>query len=576
MNNPTDTTIQNNLPWIIYTRVSTDSQAREGVSMEAQEQKCRGLLSSRGVPEANIQLISDGGFSGKNFDRPGSKRLLELIKKRHIAGVCIYRTDRLTRSLQDLLYYTKLCDANDVKLVSICEHLDTQSAGGRLFLGMLGNFAQFERESISERVKMAMAMCRSRGAFIGGPVPAGMRVEGARGHRQLVLDPQWSPFIAELWKRCLDGASLSQLADWLNTKGVPSSHRRTWSRQTVFKLLRRRSYIGKLVDEATWQAVQHVLPQRRPSARPGFGERLPHRVGAGANRVYVLQGVAKCGLCGSPLLCTTGTGKLGKAYPYYRCSNKSRRGGCTAKELPAQEWERAALEALSHLTHASGPLARIWASELAKNAAKGELLVEERADLIRKRDGLREQLDRLVDAMAQGKAMADAVRARVERITAENQNHEILIAQLDGRLAAARMTEDDLETRMVAIRRGVECLVEQPPEKQREVITALVADMSLAAGEPLRVRIWPSPDVELQESEIKMTPAQGFVQASTVVGVQGFEPRQAESESAVLPLDDTPIGLVLRRWMMGERRKGQGSAGAAGFGAVMVPARICQ
>ena len=61
-----------------------------------------------------------------------------------------------------------------------------------------------------------------------------------------------SPFIAELWKRCLDGASLSHLADWLNTKGVPSSHLRKWSRQTVFKLLRRRSYIGLLVDEATW------------------------------------------------------------------------------------------------------------------------------------------------------------------------------------------------------------------------------------------------------------------------------------------------------------------------------------
>ncbi len=550
------------LPWIIYTRVSTDSQAREGVSMEAQEQKCRGLLSSRGVIEANIQLISDGGFSGKNFDRPGSKRLLELIKNRQIAGVCIYRTDRLTRSLRDLLDYIELCNANGVKLVSISENFDTESVPGRLLIGILGTFAQFERESISERVKMAMNMCRARGAFIGGPVPAGMGVEGARGHRQLVLDPQWSPFIAELWKRCLDGASLSQLADWLNTKGVPSSHRRTWSRQTVFKLLRRRSYIGKLVDEATWQAVQQVLAQRRPSARPGFGERLPHRVGVGANRVYVLQGVARCGLCGSPLLCTTGTGKLGKSYPYYRCSNKSRRGGCTAKELPAQEWERAALEVLSHLTQANGPLIRIWASELAKNAAKGELLVEERADLIRKRDGLREQLERLVDALAQGKAMADAVRARVERITAETRSHEILIAQLDGRLAAARMTEGDLETRMATMRRGVERLGEQPPEQQREVITEMVADMSMAAGEPLRVRIWPSPDVELQESENKKTPARGFVQASTMVGVQGFEPRQAESESAVLPLDDTPVGHDARARIMGRRLGGQGWAEA--------------
>lgn len=264
---------------------------------------------------------------------------------------------------------------------------------------------------------------------------------------------------------------------------------------------------------------------RRPANRPGFGERLPLRVGAGADRVYVLQGVGRCGLCGSPLLCVTGTGKLGKVYPYYRCSNKSRRGGCLAKELPAETWERLALELLVQLTQSAGPLVRVWAAELAKNASRGELLVEERSTLIRRRDGLRLQLDRLVDAMARGKVMADAVQARVEQTTAEINAVEGLIDQMEGRLASARMTETDLETRMVSIRRGVERLPGQPPERQREVLLALVADITMAAGEPMRFRIWPSPDVELQQTLEKETAVRGFVRLSSMVGAQGFEPR---------------------------------------------------
>lgn len=513
------------MPWIVYVRVSTDFQAREGVSLEAQETQCRALLTMRGVSPDSIQVITDGGFSGKSFDRPGVARLMELIKGRRIAGVCIYRTDRLTRSLRDLLDCIQLCTDHGVKLVSLTEQIDTESVPGRLLINVLGSFAQFERESISERVRMAMAQCRSRGAFIGGPVPAGMRVIGERGRRQLVLDPEWSPFIQTLWQRCLDGSSLSDLADWLNTRGVPSSHRRHWSRQTVSKVLRRRSYIGQLVDEATWQRVQATLRLRRPANRPGFGERLPLRVGAGADRIYILQGVGRCGLCGSPLLCVTGTGKLGKVYPYYRCSNKSRRGGCASKELPAETWEQLALELLVQLTQSAGPLVRAWAAELAKNAARGELLVEERADLIRRRDGLREQLNRLIDAMARGKVMADAIQARVEQTTAEIGSLEGLIDQMEGRLASARMTEADLETRMASIRRGVECLPTQPPERQREVMLALVADISMAAGEPMRFRVWPSPDAELQQTLEKETPVRGFVRVSTMVGVQGFEPR---------------------------------------------------
>ena len=509
--------------WVVYTRVSTEDQAREGVSLSSQQERGKALLLSRDI--RNPTVIEDAGYSAKNLKRPGVEKLFELMSHGLLAGICVWRLDRLTRSLKDLIRLIEEFDRHGVKLVSVTENLDTSTAVGRLFVSIIGSFGQYERESIGERVRTAMAYCKAQGSYTGGPWPPGLRVVASGKKRTLEQDPEVGPIVAQAWNRCIAGATLGELSDWLNAKAISTARGKAWSRTTVFRLLARKIYIGLLVDEDTWCGAQAALAGRRPKGRAGFGTGSRKHVGRGTNRIWLLTPIGCCSKCNSPLLGVTGTGRHGKAYPYYRCARKSRRGGCDAKELPALAWEAVVLEGLSRLVEDRGPLLAVWAQERARNAKASELIIEERGDLIRRRDGLRQQIGRLVDVLARGDSLADAVRPRVLALDSEIRQIESAIALYDGRLASANITEDDLELRMEHLRAGLDHLHEQPPEMQQSVLQALIAEVSLGIGSPMHLKIWPSP---LQGTAINRKVAladEGFVQPLPVVGVQGFEPR---------------------------------------------------
>lgn len=509
--------------WVVYTRVSTDEQAREGVSLESQKERCEALLLSKGIRDPSI--IQDSGYSAKNLKRPGAERLLALMRDRRIAGICIWRLDRLTRSLKDLMGLIEEFEIQGIKLASVTENLDTSTSTGRFFVSILGSFGQYERESISERVRAAMAYCKAQGSYTGGPWPAGLRVVTSGKKKTLEMDPVTGPIVAQTWGRCIAGSTLGELSEWLNSKAVNTATGKTWSRPTVFKLLQRKAYIGLLVDLETWNGAKIALAGRKAKGREGFGDGTRKHISRGTDRIWLLAHIGRCAKCQSPLLGVSGTGKSGQSYPYYRCARKSRLGGCDAKELPALAWETVVLEGLCRLTGSRGPLLVAWAQERTRNAVASEFIIEERGDLIRRRDGLRQQIGRLVDLLAQGDSLADAVRPRVAALDSEIRQVESSIAIYDGRLASASITEADLELRMEHLQAGLEHLHEQPAAAQQSVFQALIAEVSLAIGSPMHLKIWPSPMQGTAINQSLATADEGFVQPFPVVGAQGFEPR---------------------------------------------------
>src|ERR1017187_1513532 len=113
-----------------YVRVSTDRQAEQGVSLEAQEAKIRAMAT---VQSAELlDVIVDGGESAKSLNRPGLQRLLDLINAGKVDTVIVAKLDRLTRSVKDLCGLLELFEKRKVALVSVAESLDTGSAEGRL------------------------------------------------------------------------------------------------------------------------------------------------------------------------------------------------------------------------------------------------------------------------------------------------------------------------------------------------------------------------------------------------------------------------------------------------------------
>src|SRR5579872_6644910 len=98
-----------------YVRVSTDRQADQGVSLEAQEAKIRAMATVQGVELHEV--IVDGGESAKSLNRPGMERLLSMVNAGEVKAVIIAKLDRLTRSVKDLCSLLELFERRKVSLV---------------------------------------------------------------------------------------------------------------------------------------------------------------------------------------------------------------------------------------------------------------------------------------------------------------------------------------------------------------------------------------------------------------------------------------------------------------------------
>lgn len=162
----------------LYVRVSTEEQARGGVSLAAQEATLRAYCAMRGLELA--ELVIDAGVSAGEplAARPGGARVLELVRSGAVSGVVAAKLDRLFRDCGDCLAVTAAWDKADVALHLVDmggQTVDTSTAMGRFFLTVMAGAAELERGMVSERTAAAMAHCKAQGRRVGA-VPYGCQL----------------------------------------------------------------------------------------------------------------------------------------------------------------------------------------------------------------------------------------------------------------------------------------------------------------------------------------------------------------------------------------------------------------
>lgn len=139
----------------IYIRVSTLDQAREGYSLDAQERTLRKWCDDHDYTIYDI--YADCGISGKDIDhRPEMLRLLQDAREKKIDCVVFWALSRFTRSVSDLYQTMEDFQRHGIGMVSYTESFDTSTPMGRAMIGIVGIFAQLERELTGERVIAAM------------------------------------------------------------------------------------------------------------------------------------------------------------------------------------------------------------------------------------------------------------------------------------------------------------------------------------------------------------------------------------------------------------------------------------
>jgi len=225
---------------VCYVRVSTEEQARSGVSLAAQEERLAAYCKMAGLEIVEV-IREEGVSAGKSLaTRPGGERLLQLVARKRVKHVVALKLDRLFRDAEDALHQTKAWDKAGIALHLVDmggQTLNTATAMGRFFLNMMAGFAELERNLIAERTATALAHKKAhREAY--APTPYGFERLGGR----LAQNRQEQEVIAQIFAWRQAGWSLRKIASELNRRGIPTKQGGRWYASTVRYLLQNSLY----------------------------------------------------------------------------------------------------------------------------------------------------------------------------------------------------------------------------------------------------------------------------------------------------------------------------------------------
>lgn len=220
-----------------YVRVSTDMQAQYGLSLDAQKKQIEAYANIYGYEVCGFYIEHD---SAKNISgRPEYQKMMEQVDKGRVDVIISAALDRFSRSQRDFLQFQEeYVRAERIHLVLIKEGINTAIASTAQFLPMLVAFAQMERERTSERVKGIIGYIRSQGGHFG-KVPFGYTTVSEGRLKRLVRHPEnyaWLERMAE-WHK--EGISFEDIASKLNENGIKPSQSPTWTKTSVYDLLRK-------------------------------------------------------------------------------------------------------------------------------------------------------------------------------------------------------------------------------------------------------------------------------------------------------------------------------------------------
>jgi site-specific DNA recombinase len=307
---------------IAYCRVSTEEQAEEGFSIEGQADRLRQYAQLRGL--GHVTLVIDPGQSGKDLARPGLKEVLRAVNAGHAAHVLVWRLDRLSRNLADLLSLAELFGEHDVALHSVSEQLDLSSAAGRMFYNVLGTFAQYFREQLAENVRLGNERARREGRYLNRPKLGYDLVDG------LLVPNDDAAIVRRIYELRANGYGYRQIEE---ATGIRYS--------TVVSVLSSRVYLGQVPHRGEWLEGRH-----EPIVDPALFDAVASRqVQRGPRATDPMAGRVRCGLCGKRMAIA----QNGQGQRTYKCRHRGQ--GCSIPARSNKGLARAALLALELLGH---------------------------------------------------------------------------------------------------------------------------------------------------------------------------------------------------------------------------------
>ncbi len=296
------------------------------------------------------------GKSGKNTDRPALQQLLADVRAGKLDAVVVVKIDRITRSLIDFYELWSIFEEREVEFFALDDKFETASATGRAMLKITLVFAELERERTSERTKEKIQSRMVQGLWFGGRVPFGYRAHDTNKTTLLVDEKKAEILRKDVFEKFLELGSARAVAKYLAQRGI-KREKAPFATQTVLNTLRDEGYIAKRrlesgeVIDCNWPPLIDAQLFAKVRAKLAINTDSPPKRRGSNERVMLLEGLLRCGSCGSMMTRTMGTGRNG-AHFYYRCTLKHRTAqvACKTKDIPASAAENFVLDQISQLS----------------------------------------------------------------------------------------------------------------------------------------------------------------------------------------------------------------------------------
>ncbi|MBU4000547.1 recombinase family protein [Patescibacteria group bacterium] len=479
----------------LYIRVSTLRQADvEDGSLDTQESRLSAYVNYENTNKDSSWKIADiyreQGRSGKDLNRPEFQRMIKDIDDRKINTVIIWKIDRLTRSLKDFSVVWDLFQKKGVQLISLNEKFDTTSAIGRAMLSIILVFAQLEREQTGERTLATMQYRAEQGLWNGGRA-FGYDLD-PENKGILIINPEQAEIIRKAFDLCIEKGSAGQVQKALNQLGhrmpVYESRRgkkhggTMFTKQAVIRMLTNPVYIGKIswqskiyngkqepiIEKRKFSEVNNLLKKNRKTRS---NDKLPRE------HVYILQGVLRCGKCGSMMTPKSGINGSGKSYHYYQCTRNTHLGkqACSARYVPAESIEKFVLKRVKELTINQDEIKKMIARANKKENHQIEKLKGDKKALSKQLQDVKEKLTNIVDSIETGGVKAfRSLNERADSLESEHKGIEEKLQAIDFEVSKIQQNRLSTEIMCQTFSTFRNILDKAQPQKLKELLFRII------------------------------------------------------------------------------------------------------
>ncbi|GMR63939.1 MULTISPECIES: recombinase family protein [Bacillus] len=356
----------NNDKVAIYIRVSTDEQAKEGFSLQAQEDHLRQYAKAKGYEVYDV--YSDEGYSGKDYNRPEIQRLFKDLSQEKFKGILVKSVDRVSRRVSDV---TKLIDdvlvPRNSYIVISDANLDSSTTGGIAIIHFLATFAQLERSMIVQRVKAGMSKRAELGYWNGGHV-LGYDIK----NKELKVNAEEAEIIRKVFNLRAEGKGYKKIAVILNQQGFKTKRGQLFSICTIKTIVENPLYIGycrwgrkkNRIEETSKEKIDEynlVKGKHEPIISEGLwkkvqGVNYAHKESISKNRnfngEFLLSGILRCPSCGAGMVMHKTKKRDGSGYHlYYMCQTFHSKGklACKSNLIRKEEIEDKVIQCVNKI-----------------------------------------------------------------------------------------------------------------------------------------------------------------------------------------------------------------------------------